>query len=112
VRLEEQLRRLSLNDDAAVRSAIGADAASAVLDARTIALVRLAALLSIGAPTASCRASVEAAHAAGVVDEELVDVLVAVAPVVGGARLVAAAPRLALAIDYDIAVADDAWNGP
>jgi alkylhydroperoxidase/carboxymuconolactone decarboxylase family protein YurZ len=112
VRLEEQLRRLSLNDDAAVRSAIGADPAHTLLDARTLALVRLAALLSIGAPTASCRAAVEAAHAAGATDEELVDVLVAVAPVVGTARLVAAAPRLALAIDYDITVADEAWNGP
>ena len=112
MRLEEQLRRLSLNDDAAVRSAIGADAPSVALDSRTVALVRLAALLSIGAPTASCRAVVEKAHAAGATDEELVDVLVAVAPAVGAARLVAAAPRLALAIDYDIAVADEAWNGP
>jgi len=112
VRLEEQLRRLSLNDDCAVRAAMGDDARASVLDAKTIALVRLAALLSIGATTASCRAAVDNAHAAGATDEELVGVLVAVAPAVGGARLVAAAPTLALAIDYDVTAADEAWNGP
>jgi alkylhydroperoxidase/carboxymuconolactone decarboxylase family protein YurZ len=45
---------------------------------------------------------VERARAAGAGDDEIVAVLVAVAPVIGGARLVGAAPRLALAIDYDV----------
>jgi hypothetical protein len=35
-----------------------------------------------------------------------------VAPVVGGARLVAAAPRLALAIDYDVEDLDAAPESP
>jgi alkylhydroperoxidase/carboxymuconolactone decarboxylase family protein YurZ len=116
VHVEELLRRLALNDDEAVRSAVGARPATVVpepaLDAKTAALVRLAALLSVDAATASCRATVELAYAAGATDEEMVGVLVAVAPVVGAARLVAAAPRLALAIDYDLDSADEAWNGP
>jgi 4-carboxymuconolactone decarboxylase len=113
VHLEELLRRLALNDDDVVRTAVGATAvAGPALDAKTVALVRLASMLSLGAATASCRATVELAHAAGASDEELVGVLVAVAPVVGAARLVAAAPRLALAIDYDLESADEAWNGP
>ena len=81
------------------------------LDAKTTALVRLAALLSIGAATSSCRAAVECARAAGATDAEIVGVLVAVAPAVGGARVVGAAPRLALAIDYDVEDVAEVWDG-
>jgi alkylhydroperoxidase/carboxymuconolactone decarboxylase family protein YurZ len=112
VQVEELLRRLALNDDEAVRAAIAGGPASAALDLKTAALVRLAALLSIGAVTASCRAAVGLATAAGATEEEVVGVLVAIAPAVGAARLVTAAPRLALAIDYDVEAADEAWNGP
>jgi alkylhydroperoxidase/carboxymuconolactone decarboxylase family protein YurZ len=112
---EELLRRLALNDENVVRSAVAADTRSLgsgrQLDAKTNALVRLAALLSIGAATASCRAAVELARAAGATDAEIVSVLVAVAPAVGGARVVVAAPRLALAIDYDVEDVDEASRG-
>ena len=74
--------------------------------------MRLGSLLSVGAATASCRVTVDVARAAGATDEEIVAVLVAVAPVVGGARLVAAAPRLALAIDYDVEDVDAASEPP
>jgi 4-carboxymuconolactone decarboxylase len=114
VKTDELLRRLALNDENTVRSAISATwpllGGVAVLDAKTAALVRLAALLSVGAATVSCRASVDVARAAGATDEEIVGVLVAVGPAVGAARLVTAAPRLALAIDYDIAEADEGWD--
>jgi len=106
VEAEELLRRLALNDENVVRAAVGADLRSltdgAHLDAKTSALVRLAALLSLGAATSSCRAAVECARSGGATDGEIVGVLVAVAPAVGGARVVGAAPRLALAIDYDV----------
>jgi 4-carboxymuconolactone decarboxylase len=112
---EELLRRLALNDEKVVRSAVGADPQSLCgggdLDAKTSALVRLAALLSIGAATSSCRAAVELARAAGATDDEIVGVLVAVAPAVGGARVVGAAPRLALAIDYDVEDVGEVWEG-
>jgi 4-carboxymuconolactone decarboxylase len=114
VNAEELLRRLALNDDKAVRAAIGVGPAALgcgdALDAKTDALVRLAALLSLGATTASCRAGVDVARAAGASDDEIVGVLVAVAPAVGGARLVGAAPRLALAIDYDVDDVVDAFD--
>jgi 4-carboxymuconolactone decarboxylase len=113
---EELLRRLALNDENVVRSAVSADSRSLGsgrdLDAKTNALVRLAALLSIGAATTSCRATVEVARAAGATDSEIVSVLLAVAPAVGGARVVDAAPRLALAIDYDVEDVDENWHGP
>src|SRR4051795_3849039 len=69
---EELLRRLALNDENVVRSAVGAAplplSGGPELDAKTNALVRLAALLSIGAATSSCRAAVECARAAAATD--------------------------------------------
>ena len=87
----------------------GGLASAASLDDKTRALVRLGALLSLGAATVSCRSTVELARAAGATDEELVGVLLAVGPAVGAARLVTAAPMLALAIDYDVEDVDAPW---
>jgi 4-carboxymuconolactone decarboxylase len=113
---EALLRRLALNDENVVRSAVGADSLSLSggpdLDAKTGALVRLAALLSLGAATSSCRTMVEVARGAGATDAEIVGVLVAVAPAVGSARVVGAAPRLALAIDYDVEDVVDVCDNP
>jgi alkylhydroperoxidase/carboxymuconolactone decarboxylase family protein YurZ len=106
-RSEDLLRRLALNDENTVRvvlqSSPGPVARGAAgLDFKTHALVRLGALLSMGAATDSCRLAVDLARAAGATDDEIVGALVAVGPAVGFARLVAAAPRLALAIGYDV----------
>ncbi len=65
-------------------------------------LVRLGALLALGAATSTLRATVDRAIEAGATEAELVGVLIAVAPAVGLARVVSSAPRLALAIGYDI----------
>ena len=51
---------------------------------------------------ASYKRSVDTAIAAGATAEEMVDTLTAVAPTVGLARVVSAAPGLALALGYDI----------
>jgi 4-carboxymuconolactone decarboxylase len=72
---------------------------------KTYALARLAAVVSLGAPTTSCRWSAELAQEAGATEEEIVGVLWAVGPIVGLARVVAAAPALALAIGYDVEAA-------
>ncbi|HEY6780243.1 MAG TPA: carboxymuconolactone decarboxylase family protein [Thermoleophilaceae bacterium] len=119
MKTDELLRRLALNDEQAVQAAIGASPpldgnavleGRAILDAKTAALVRLAALLAVGAATVSCRVTVERARAAGATDEEVAAVLVAVGPAVGAARLVGAAPRLALALDQDIEGMDEHWE--
>lgn len=65
-------------------------------------LVRLGALLALGAATTSLRRTVELAQGAGATEAEIVAVLVAVAPAVGLARVVAIAPKLASAIGYDM----------
>jgi len=72
------------------------------LDDKTRALVRLAALVATGAEGCSAREHVAAALTAGATDEEIVDVLLAVASTIGMARLVAAAPPLALGLGLDL----------
>jgi 4-carboxymuconolactone decarboxylase len=84
-------------------------AASAALPPATSALVVLAALLSANGSTTSLRWAVELADNAGVEREDIIAVLATVAAVVGSARVVAAAPRLALAIGYDIEI--EGWDG-
>jgi 4-carboxymuconolactone decarboxylase len=103
-RVERLLCRLSLHDERSVRAALG-DPSWSALDPKTQALVGLGALLSVDPATVSVRLGVELADRAGASEEEIVGVLLAIAPVVGHARTVAVAPRLALALGYDV---DDA----
>ena len=65
-------------------------------------LVRLGALLALGAATSTLRSTVARATEAGATEAEIVGVLIAVAPALGLARVVSSAPRLAMAIGYDI----------
>lgn len=104
---EELLRRLALHDETTVRRVLQSGPelgrrSPVQLDLKAHGLVRLGSLLSIGAGVDSCRLAVDLARSGGATDEELVGVLVAVGPAVGFARLVAAAPTLALAIGYDV----------
>ena len=100
-RVERTLRRLALNDEHSLRVALADPGSASDLDAKTQALIRLGALLSVGAETVSLRCTVEMATAAGATDDEIVGVLLAVAPAVGNARVVGVAPRLGLALGYD-----------
>ncbi|MGA9373099.1 MAG: carboxymuconolactone decarboxylase family protein [Solirubrobacterales bacterium] len=109
----ETLRSLALNDEDAVRQALAAirENSEAELDAKVMSLVRLGALLSADAAPSSYQANVEAALAAGATIDEVVATLVAVAPVIGSARVVSAAPELALALGYDVDAALEANEG-
>jgi 4-carboxymuconolactone decarboxylase len=100
-RVERTLRRLALSDERYLRAALTDPGGSSDLDAKTQSLIRLGALLSIGAATVSLRWTVELAAAAGASDEEIVGVLLAIAPAVGHARVVGVAPHLGLALGYD-----------
>ncbi len=100
----ERLHRLAINQtDWSEQPAHAADAAwlEPVLDPRALALVRLAALVAVGGEVPSYGAAADAAVDAGATAAEVVDVLVGVLPVVGAPRVVAAAPRLAMALGYD-----------
>lgn len=102
---EDLLRRLAFNDERVLGMVLtgGADRGhQSELGAKSVSLVRLAALLAVGAATPSLREVVDQARAAGASHGEIVGVLVSVGPTIGLAGVVASAPRLALAIGYDL----------
>ncbi len=108
------LRRLTLRDDALVDSLLsaGTDSPTPGLDERTLALVRVGALVAVDAGVPSYLSAVEAAFAAGATPEEIVDALIAVMPIAGVPRVVAAAPRLGLALGYDVPAALESIDEP
>jgi 4-carboxymuconolactone decarboxylase len=75
------------------------------LDARSIALVRLAALVASGAPAVSYALNLAVADEVGLDAEDVRGVLAAIAPIVGTSRVVAATGRIVLAIGVAIEVA-------
>jgi 4-carboxymuconolactone decarboxylase len=113
---EDLLRRLSAADQDAARIVLALHAqpadspitGDATLAPRTRMLVRLASLMAVDAPTATLRWAVELAACAGAGDDEIARVLVTVGADIGVARVVSAAPRLAMAIGYD--VDGEAWG--
>ena len=109
---ESTLRRLSVNDEAALASLLGTridlGEPSSELNAKTRALVRLGAVVVLGASPVTYQWATEVALAAGATDDEIVGVLSAVAPVAGVTRAVSAAPELAIALGCDI---DEALEG-
>lgn len=112
---ERTLLSLALNDESSVQSALMGEmepGSGCALDPRTQALVRLGVLIAIDAAPASYGSSVDAALAAGATIDEIVSMLCAVAPVVGFARVVAAAPALAGALGYDIESALERLEDP
>ena len=76
------------------------------LDAQSVMLVRLAALVAGGAPAASYALNLMAAGEVGLDAEDVRGVLAAVAPIVGTPRVVAATGRIALALGVAIEVAE------
>jgi len=72
------------------------------LDERTFALVKIASLIALDAPPASYAWQLGNALAVGVTPEDILGVLVAVAPQVGGPRVIAAAPEIMVALGLDI----------
>lgn len=96
-------RKLTLGDASLMTwlfSAAGG--ASDVLDDQIAALVRLAALIAIDADTPAYQGAVSSAISAGATPEQITDVLVAIARVTGSALVMSAAPKLAMAMGYDV----------
>lgn len=91
----ERLQRLAMDNV----NVVGSDPEA--LDTKSLALVRLAALIAIGGAIPSYGAQADAAIDAGATADEIVDVLVGVIPILGLPSVVAAAPKLAMALGYD-----------
>ena len=101
---KEHLRRIVLHDDALLdRVAVqGSSFASEVIDEKTEALVRIAATVAVDAAPSSFQHAVGLALLAGATTDQIVACLEAVTPVTGSARVVQCAPKLALALGYDV----------
>jgi len=109
----ERLRRLALHDEDLIRSMLATQPGhveASTLDPKACALVRLGALVALDAPCISYHWGVQWALAAGATADEIVGTLMAVAPAIGVARVVAAAPEFALALGYDLDAAFEAWD--
>jgi alkylhydroperoxidase/carboxymuconolactone decarboxylase family protein YurZ len=72
------------------------------LDDRTFALVKLAAIMALDAPPTSYLWQVANALAAGATPDDMLGVLIAIAPQIGGPRLTAAAPELMVALGLSL----------
>ena len=72
------------------------------LDAQSLMLVRIAALVAVDAPPASYLLNLEAAGEVGVDAEQVRGVLTAVAPIVGTARVASAAGKMVRALGFAI----------
>ena len=72
------------------------------LDSRVSALAGLGAALALCSPFPTVRLLAEQAMTAGATAEEVLGVLLAIAPTIGTARVVTNTPTLALALGYDV----------
>ncbi len=81
--------------------------AASSLDADTLMLVRIAALVAVDAPPVSYVLNIGAASEVGLDADAIRGVLTAIAPIVGTARVAAATGNIvqALAVEIELAVA-------
>jgi alkylhydroperoxidase/carboxymuconolactone decarboxylase family protein YurZ len=101
----DRLRRLSLNDQRYLDgqlAALTAEPSTTQLSHQCRCLARLAALFALDGAASTYGWATSEALAAGATSDELIDLLVALAPLIGSARVVAAAPKLGLALGYDV----------
>lgn len=112
-RFQQILRRLAIIDEGVVQDQAGLGLGQAeawVLDPKTAELVRVAALVATGSPAVCLEWSTTRALAAGATEDEITDVLLAIAPVAGLGRVVTAVPGVADAFGYDIEAALEELN--
>ena len=76
------------------------------LDAETLMLVRIAALVAVDAPPVSYALNLEAARDLDIDAEQVQGVLAAVAPIVGTARVASATSKIVRALELELEVAE------
>ena len=100
---ERILSRLALGDDiASLPERDVQDLDIRAVDPRDAALVRLGALLAMDSSPNSLRHVTQDAQLAGVSPDEIVRCLVSIVPTLGLGQTSAVAPRLALALGFDL----------
>ena len=107
-RFQDILRRLAVMDEGVVQDQAGLGLGQArawVMDPKTAALVQMGALVAIGSPAVCLEWGVSRALAAGATEDEITDVLLAVAPAAGLGRVVGATVGVADGLGYDVQAA-------
>ena len=107
-RFQETLRKLAIIDEGFVDGQAGlalGRAQTPALDPKTVALLRLGASVAIGSSANCVQWSAARALSAGATDDEIADVLLAIAPLAGLSRVVRAATHVAAALEYDVTAA-------
>ncbi len=116
MRFQETLRRLAMIDEGFVEDQAGLGLGlrqpqTSTLAPKTVALLQLGASVAIGSPAVCVEWTAARAMAAGATEDEIADVLLAIAPVAGLGRVVSAADAVATALEYDIAAALEETSG-
>jgi alkylhydroperoxidase/carboxymuconolactone decarboxylase family protein YurZ len=111
----DRLQHISDNDESTIAELVAIRVAEAVdasdLDAKTFAMVNLAALIATGGDDASYLLHISAALDAGASVDEITGVLTAVGPNVGVFKMVTAADPLATALGIRLAAASAGRGG-
>jgi alkylhydroperoxidase/carboxymuconolactone decarboxylase family protein YurZ len=107
-KFQETLRRLAMIDEGFVEDQAGLaldPLSTSALDPKTGARLGVGAAVTAGSSAVCLEWSTGRALAAGASEDEIADVLLAIAPVAGLGRIAAAAPDVAIALGYDIEAA-------
>jgi alkylhydroperoxidase/carboxymuconolactone decarboxylase family protein YurZ len=102
---KDALNGLALGDLEVLESALALREAwqeRSGLDPRAFSLVKIAALIAVDAPPASYLWQISNALDAGATPAEILGVMRAIAPQVGGPRVVAAAPEIMVALGLSL----------
>src|SRR5579875_1613978 len=102
---QDTLTGLAVGDQTVLEEVLAfreSEQAATGLDGRTFALVKIAALITLDAPPASYLWQVANALDAGATPQDLIGVLRAIWPQVGGPRVMSAAPELMLALGLEL----------
>lgn len=102
---DDVLKGLSLQDSGIIESALAMqlnNIEQSGLDPKTHAMVRIAALISVDAAPAPFMWQIGVALESGVTPDEILGIMVALAPTIGMAKIVATAPEIALALGVEL----------
>jgi alkylhydroperoxidase/carboxymuconolactone decarboxylase family protein YurZ len=97
------LRALSIGDEVCLHELLsgGPDRRSSI-DHRVACLVRLSVVIATDATQPAYQREVQRCLDAGASADEILDVLLTVAANIGASRVISAAPKLAMALGYDV----------
>jgi 4-carboxymuconolactone decarboxylase len=104
------LAGLAMGDTDVLKAAVDireAEQESSGLDPRTFSLVKIAALIALDSPPASYLWQIANALDAGTTAADILGVLRAVAPQVGGPKIIAAAPEIMVALGLSLPAAGE-----